>query len=88
MGELTREMLDRREDILNWMESVRPPGGDRPVLFSELQEALGIQHGDEAFEGLRRDGVIRAEFPEARRGDSGLQFWNFAHWTTQPTESG
>jgi hypothetical protein len=27
---------------------------------------------------------VSAEFPEAKPGDSGRQFWNFTHWTLQP----
>jgi hypothetical protein len=71
---LSQEMLARRERILVWMAAQRAP-----VLFSDMQNALGIGFADEAFEGLRRDGVIEAAFPEAKLGDSGRQFWGFAN---------
>lgn len=67
-------MLARRERILTWIESA-----NGPVLFSDMERELGIQFGDEAFEGLRRDGVIAAVFPEAKPGDSGRQFWDFKY---------
>ncbi len=82
-GRLPQEMLDRREAILKLM--VNPDGTVRDVLFSELTEKLGIRAGDEAFEGLRRDGIIRAEFPEAKPGDSGRQYWTLAHVTALPS---
>ena len=68
------EMQDRRNDILDAMKAK-----GRPVLFSEL----GLEFGDAAFDGLCRDGVIEAVFPEAKPGDSGRQFWDFAHWTAE-----
>lgn len=70
------DLSARRNDILEWMAAQR-----RPVLASEMEAALNISTWGDAFEGLRRDGVIRAVFPEAMPGDSGRQFWDFAHMT-------
>jgi hypothetical protein len=75
---------EERRRILEWMDSRRPKGGACPVLLSDMRRELGDEFSDEAFEALRRDGVICADFPEAKSGDSGRQFWNFAHWTTIP----
>jgi hypothetical protein len=58
--------------ILGWMLAK-----DKPVLVSDLQAGLGGCFDDGAFEGLIRDGVIEAVFPEAKPGDSGRQFWDF-----------
>lgn len=83
MTDLTPEMLIKRERILNWMSNQRQPSdlSPPPVLLSDMKRDLSGAFDAEAFEGLRRDGVIRAEFPEAKRGDGGRQFWNFAHMT-------
>lgn len=81
MSELSREVLCQRERILEWMAGKMPDGGECPVLLSDMQREMGPRFNQDAFDGLVRDGVIRAEFPEAKRGDSGRQFWNFAHWT-------
>jgi hypothetical protein len=76
------DLSARREAILQQM--LNEDGSVRDVLFSDLRRALGIQAGDEAFEGLRRDGVICAYFPEAKPGDSGRQFWGFANVSAEP----
>ena len=76
---------DRRQAILDCM--VNEDGSCRDVLFSELRDRLGISAGDEAFEGLRRDGVICSYFPEAQPGDSGRQYWGF-QWVTAMPASG
>ena len=79
MSEIASELLRRRQRILDWMRVKREAKGHQPVLFSEVQAELGLDFGDEAFDGLIRDGVIEAVFPEAKPGDSGRQFWDFAH---------
>ena len=86
MSELSREMLEKRRRILDWMDSQRKPEdlAPPPVLLSDMQRELGDRFDTEAFEGLRKDGVIHAEFPEAKAGDSGRQFWNFANLTALP----
>jgi hypothetical protein len=68
-------MLSRRGRILRWMGAK-----NRPILFSEAERELGIDFADEAFDGLIRHRVITAVFPEAKPGDSGRQFWDFANW--------
>ena len=85
MGELSRAMLEKRHAILDWMDRQRKPDdlAPPPVLLSDMQRELGDDFYMAAFEGLRNDGVIRAEFPEAKEGDSGRQFWNFAHLTAE-----
>jgi hypothetical protein len=66
-----------RQRIAEWMTAQ-----GRPVLFSELQLALG-EVGD-AFEDMRRNGMIVAIFPEAKAGDSGGQFWDFKDKVARP----
>lgn len=80
MSEISRAELCQRERILEWMNGKRPVGGSRPVLLSEMQRELKQHFSPDAFDGLVRDGVICSEFPDAKPGDSGLQYWNFAHW--------
>ena len=74
---MSDDLNTRREAILQRM--LNEDGSVRDVLFSDLRRDLGIEAGDEAFEVLRRDGVICAIFPEAKPGDSGRQFWSFAN---------
>jgi hypothetical protein len=71
------------ERILQWMDDKRPRGGECPVLLSDMKRELGPRFSQEAFDNLVRKGVIVPEFPEAKPGDSGRQFWNFAHWTAE-----
>lgn len=84
MSELSREVLCQRERILEWMAGKIGDSINRPVLLSDMQREMGQRFNHDAFDGLVRDGVICAEFPEAKRGDSGRQFWNFAHWGPLP----
>lgn len=67
--------------ILDWMERKRRSNDHQAVLLSEARDELGSAFCDKAFETLIRQGVIHAVFPESRPGDSGRQFWDFAHLT-------
>jgi hypothetical protein len=83
-----REEIERkglhveRERILTWIAAKHYyQSSTDPILRSELEEGLRDAFNSDAFEGLVRDGVLTTEWPEAKPGDSGRQFWNFAHWT-------
>jgi hypothetical protein len=52
----------------------------REEQANSAERELGIDFADEAFDGLIRHRVITAVFPEAKPGDSGRQFWDFANW--------
>jgi hypothetical protein len=81
MARISRVQLSQRGSILTWIAASHYyKGSTDPILLSELKEGLGRSFDQDAFEGLVRDGVIAAEFPEAKMGDSGRQFWNFANW--------
>lgn len=59
------------DEILQW---VREQG--RPVLFSEVTDKFGPWAPTHAaFNALIDGGHVSAVFPEAKRGDSGRQFW-------------
>lgn len=71
----------KRERILVAMEIERKRL-DRPLLLSEI-EAVTPRFDADAFDGLRRDGVVKPAFPYATKSDSGLQHWDFAHVTAK-----
>lgn len=73
----------RCDVILSWMKAKRAAKGNRPVLWSEAMYELGLPQFDADWQGLINEGVIEAVFPEARPGDSGRQFWDFAHWAAE-----
>jgi hypothetical protein len=81
-GEIERRVLaTQQERILTWLAAKQFYQGNRaPILLSELEAAMGTSFSRDAFEELVRAETLRCETPEARPGDSGRQFWNFAHW--------
>jgi hypothetical protein len=52
----------------------------RPKLRSEIVAIVGEERMA-IFDEMIRDGLIKACFPETRPGDSGRQFWAWAHFT-------
>lgn len=51
---------------------------NKPVLWSQILLQAG-EMDQFALMTLVRDGLVEAVFPEAKRGDSGRQFWQLTH---------